>query len=190
MINQPLIDRTTLLWGIKGYATDLPIPNDDIITKYHSLWNVERSFRMTKSDLLARPIYHFKTTSITAHLLICIMALAVGKYLELTSKQTLRTILKKLKQVSDAHIVDKKLGKRPNGEQKFLEIQKNYLRFYKPRTNLQKSGKVRESICSDGSGICCLYIVSRIYSVAVLKSCYDGFDFASASLYFYCPKTC
>ena len=95
VINQPLIDRTTLLWGIKGYATDLPIPNDDIITKYHSLWNVERSFRMTKSDLLARPIYHFKTTSITAHLLICIMALAVGKYLELTSKQTLRTILKK-----------------------------------------------------------------------------------------------
>ena len=60
VINQPLIDRTTLLWGIKGYATDLPIPNDDIITKYHSLWNVERSFRMTKSDLLARPIYHSK----------------------------------------------------------------------------------------------------------------------------------
>ena len=129
VINQPLIDRTTLLWGIKGYATDLPIPNDDIITKYHSLWNVERSFRMTKSDLLARPIYHFKTTSITAHLLICIMALAVGKYLELTSKQTLRTILKKLKQVSDAHIVDKKTGEEaewraeiPGDTKELLEI--------------------------------------------------------------------
>lgn len=131
VINQPLIDRTTLLWGIKGYATDLDIPNDDIITKYHSLWNVEKSFRMTKSDLLARPIYHFKTTSITAHLLICVMALAVGKYFELTSKQTLRTILEKLKRVPDARIVDKETKEEawwraeiPGDTKELLEILK------------------------------------------------------------------
>jgi hypothetical protein len=49
---------------------------------YHQLWQIEKSFRMSKSDLRARPIYHHKRDSIEAHLTIVFAALAVSRWLE------------------------------------------------------------------------------------------------------------
>ena len=46
---------------------------------YHQLWQVEKSFRMSKSDLRARPIFHHKRESIEAHLTIVMAALAVAR---------------------------------------------------------------------------------------------------------------
>jgi hypothetical protein len=40
-----------------------------VIGSYHELWNIEKSFRMSKSDLQARPVYHRKRDSIEAHLI-------------------------------------------------------------------------------------------------------------------------
>ena len=45
-------------------------------------WNIEKSFRMSKSDLRARPIYHRKRDSIEAHLTIVFAALAVTRFIE------------------------------------------------------------------------------------------------------------
>lgn len=108
-INQILIEKTTRLLGIKGYYTNIPknqMGDEDVIAQYKNLWHVEQSFRMSKSDLMARPIYHHKEDSIKAHMLICFMALAAGKYLELKTGLSLRQVIDLLKQVQDARIVN------------------------------------------------------------------------------------
>ncbi len=111
IINEELIEKTTLLLGIKGYYTNLDKEsNETIIHQYHNLWHVEKSFRMAKSDLQTRPIYHVKNKAIQSHLLICFMALAVGTYLELTTKKSLQKILKLTKEAVDVKIRDKITG--------------------------------------------------------------------------------
>ena len=50
-----------------------------VISAYHQLWTIEKSFRMSKSDLQARPIYHHLRESIEAHLSIVFAALAVSR---------------------------------------------------------------------------------------------------------------
>jgi hypothetical protein len=81
-LNQTLINKAKALAGIKGYVTNLHIPDEQIISSYHQLWHVEQSFRMSKSDLKARPIFHYKRDSIEAHLTIVLAALAIGKTIE------------------------------------------------------------------------------------------------------------
>lgn len=105
-LNQTLIDRVRLLWGIKGYCTDLSLPSKTIIARYHNLWQVEKSFRMSKSDLLMRPVYHFKKQAIEAHILICVMALAVAKFMELKSGKSIRVVIGVLKKVVDARVLN------------------------------------------------------------------------------------
>src|SRR3989338_310284 len=82
-INTAVIEKTKLLLGIKGYHTDLTLPEQTIIDRYADLWQVERAFRISKHDLAARPVYHFRKQTIIAHLLICFISLAVLKYLEI-----------------------------------------------------------------------------------------------------------
>ena len=53
-----------------------------MIGAYHQLWHIEKSFRMSKHDLRARPIYHHKRESIDAHLAIVFAALAVTHFIE------------------------------------------------------------------------------------------------------------
>jgi len=105
-LNQKLIERTKLLWGIKGYFTDLSLPDGKIIDRYRNLWQVEKTFRMSKSDLLMRPVHHFKKQAIEAHVLICIMALAVAKFMELKSGKSIRVILDTLKKVTDTRVLN------------------------------------------------------------------------------------
>lgn len=106
-LNQKLIDKTKLLLGIKGYYTNLDkISNQDIIKQYHNLWRVEKAFRIAKSDLRTRPIYHFKNRTIQAHILICFMALCVAKYMEITTGKSVQYILNLLKSVTDARMLN------------------------------------------------------------------------------------
>ena len=53
-----------------------------MIGAYHQLWRIEKSFRMSKGDLAARPIYHRTEDSIRAHLAIVMAALAVTRVVE------------------------------------------------------------------------------------------------------------
>jgi len=111
VINEALIEKTKLLLGIKGYYTDLDKEtNETIIKQYHNLWHVEKSFRMAKSDLQTRPIYHFNNKAIHAHILICFMALALGTYMELSAKRSLQKILKLAKEAVEMKIKDKITG--------------------------------------------------------------------------------
>jgi transposase len=53
-----------------------------VIDAYHRLFQIEKSFRMSKHDLQARPIYHHQRDSIEAHLTIVFAALAVSRWIE------------------------------------------------------------------------------------------------------------
>jgi hypothetical protein len=88
-VNRELEAKTRELAGIKGYITNLaacpdgtPVTADFVISAYHRLFEIEKSFRMSKHDLQARPIYHRKRDSIEAHLTIVFAALAVSRWIE------------------------------------------------------------------------------------------------------------
>lgn len=53
-----------------------------MLTAYHNLWNVERAFRIAKSKIEIRPIFHFTRRRIEAHVCICFVVLKVYKELE------------------------------------------------------------------------------------------------------------
>lgn len=89
-INHELVAESRLKAGIKGYVTDLDIPAREVIDAYHQPFEVERSFRMAKSDLLARPIFHRKRDSIEAHLTIVFAALAISRRMQEKTGMTIR----------------------------------------------------------------------------------------------------
>ena len=82
-VNRELETKVRGLAGLKGYTTNLVEQTPDfVIGAYHQLWRIEKSFRMSKHDLQARPIYHHKRESIDAHMTIVFAALAVSHYIE------------------------------------------------------------------------------------------------------------
>jgi transposase len=82
-VNRELEAKARALAGLKGYVTNLENPDPEfVIGAYHRLWHIEKSFRMSKHDLAARPIYHHKQESIEAHLAIVFAALAITRFIE------------------------------------------------------------------------------------------------------------
>jgi hypothetical protein len=82
-VNRSLESKARGLAGWKGCTTNLTGASAEfVIDAYHRLWRIEKSFRMSKHDLQARPIYHHKRESIEAHLTIVFAALAVSHWVE------------------------------------------------------------------------------------------------------------
>ena len=109
-LNDELIEKTTKLLGVKGYYTDIEEPmagNKTIIERYHDLYKVEQAFRVSKNDLKMRPIFHFKEGPIKLHLLICFMALAVSKHIEIKAATSIRSFLTQCRKVTDARLLNK-----------------------------------------------------------------------------------
>ena len=68
--------------GLKGYITNSNLSEKEIIEQYHNLWQIEKAFRMSKTDLRIRPIYHRLRHRIEAHVCISFTAYAIYKELE------------------------------------------------------------------------------------------------------------
>ena len=98
-LNQALINKAYVLAGIKGYVTDLDLPPEKIIAAYHQLFEVEASFRMAKSDLKARPIFHRKRDAIEAHLTIVFTSLAISRRIEKLTGVSIKRIVKTLRPI-------------------------------------------------------------------------------------------
>lgn len=80
--------RNDLKWdGLKGYLTNTSLPKETVIAYYRQLWQIEKAFRITKSDLRVRPIFHYKRRRIEAHICIAFAACKVYKELERQLKQ-------------------------------------------------------------------------------------------------------
>jgi transposase len=71
-----------------------PVTAEFVIGAYHQLFQIEKSFRMAKSDLQARPAYHRKRDSIEAHLTIVFAALAVSRWIEHQTGWSMRKFVK------------------------------------------------------------------------------------------------
>jgi transposase len=68
--------------GLKGYVTNTKLPDDEVLEHYKNLWHIERAFRMSKTDLRIRPIYHRLRERIEAHICISFTAYCIYKELE------------------------------------------------------------------------------------------------------------
>jgi len=113
-LNQKLIDKTVKLLGIKGYYTNLNesvANNQTIIARYRELYRIEQAFRISKSDLQTRPIFHYKEEPIKLHLLICFMALIISKHVELQTETSIKTFIHECKKITDARLKNKITGK-------------------------------------------------------------------------------
>jgi hypothetical protein len=113
VFDDALREKSELLLGIKGYVTNISekkLDNTEVITSYHNLWRVEESFRMSKHDISARPIFHRVEDAVRAHVLTCFVALMIGKYLELSTGLSIRKIRDLLWNVTEAHIKDTVTG--------------------------------------------------------------------------------
>jgi transposase len=73
--------------GLKGYLTNSNMSKDEILQNYQQLWQIERAFRVTKTDLKIRPIYHYKKHRIEAHICLNFAAYKVYKELERQLKE-------------------------------------------------------------------------------------------------------
>ena len=99
-LDEAALARARRLVGLKGYLTNLPatiMPASEIINSYHSLWQVEASFRLSKSDLRARPVFHHDRDAIEAHLTVVMTALAVARHLQNATGLSIKKIVRTLR---------------------------------------------------------------------------------------------
>ncbi len=76
----------------------------EVIASYHELWHVEQSFRMSKTDLRARPMFHHTREAIEAHLTIVFTALAVSREAQHRTGLAIRNLIRQLRPLRSATI--------------------------------------------------------------------------------------
>ncbi|MDK2903917.1 MAG: hypothetical protein PWQ93_1836 [Clostridiales bacterium] len=87
-------------------TSEFDMPDDKVIDTYHGLWQIEESFKITKSTLDARPIFLRTPEHINAHFLICFIALLILRLVEhrIECKYRAARIVESLKQVTCNHV--------------------------------------------------------------------------------------
>jgi len=133
-LNPNKIAQDEKLDGIKGFITnDFNLAPNDVIAHYNNQYEVERAFRISKTDLRIRPIYHRLENRIKTHILICFVSYAVYKEFERKlklnnitfdfSQKLLRKIIEHLIAIK---IDDEIIPINPSGVQKqILDVIKN-----------------------------------------------------------------
>lgn len=114
-LNEKLIEKTKKLLGVKGYYTHIEesiLDNATIIARYHELYKIEQVFRIAKSDLQTRPIFHFKQEPIKLHILICFIALVISKHIELKAGISIRKFIDESKKIVDGVLLNKATNKK------------------------------------------------------------------------------
>lgn len=106
-LNTALINKSEQLEGLKGYITNVvDMLDSEVVSKYRELWKVEKAFRMSKTDLEARPIFHTARDKIEAHLTIVFASLAISRYVEIQTKKSIEKVVNILKKVKQLIIED------------------------------------------------------------------------------------
>jgi hypothetical protein len=107
VLDEASLARARRLVGLKGYVTNMPaqvMPAAEVISSYHDLWQVEASFRMSKTDLRARPLFARKRDAIEAHLTIVFTALAVSRVIQDRTGLAIRNVIRQLRPLRSATI--------------------------------------------------------------------------------------
>ena len=81
--------RNEARWdGYYGIETNCDhFSNEKILSAYHDLWRVEESFRIFKSHLEARPVFHWTPKRIKGHFVLCFIAFLLERTLEVKLKE-------------------------------------------------------------------------------------------------------
>jgi hypothetical protein len=106
-LDEAALARARRVAGLKGYVTNIPatvMRADEVIASYHDLWHVEQSFRMSKTDLQARPIFARTRDAIEAHLTIVFAALAISRTIQDRTGTSIRKVLRDLRPLRSATI--------------------------------------------------------------------------------------
>jgi hypothetical protein len=106
-LDEASLARARRLVGLKGYVSNIDaatMPAGGVIASYHDLWHVEQSFRMSKTDLRARPMFAHTRDAIEAHLTIVFTALAVSRELQQRTGLALRNVVRQLRPLRSATI--------------------------------------------------------------------------------------
>jgi transposase len=111
-INNALIAKAEKLEGLKGYLTNTRLDIQMVMDRYHDLWHIENSFRITKSDLEARPIFHRLDDTIKAHLVIVFAGLAISKYIEQSTGLSIKKVLKYSGRILTHTLVNVRTGEK------------------------------------------------------------------------------
>ncbi|NLT54978.1 MAG: IS1634 family transposase [Actinomycetales bacterium] len=107
ILDETALARARRLVGLKGYVTNIPadvMPAAEVISSYHDLWHVEQSFRMSKTDLRARPMFARTNDAIEAHLTIVFTALAVAREAQNRTGLSIRNLVRQLRTLRSATI--------------------------------------------------------------------------------------
>mgnify|MGYP000865423404 CR=1 FL=1 len=107
VLDEASLARARRLVGLKGYVTNIPadvMPPAEVISSYHDLWHVEQSFRMSKTDLRARPMFARTKDAIEAHLTIVFTALAVAREAQNRTGLAIRNLVRQLRTLRSATI--------------------------------------------------------------------------------------
>jgi len=92
-IDQEKLELDKRFDGYFAIRTNIKTPNTkELLVHYRGLWQIEASFRISKHNLEIRPIYHYNTKRILAHLLICYLSLALIRYVEFILKRAAQNI--------------------------------------------------------------------------------------------------
>lgn len=104
------IDKLREEEALDGYyviiTSEYKESDDKIIDIYRGLWRIEESFRVTKSDLEARPVFVSTKDHIDAHFLICFVSLVMARILEMQTnhKYSITRLLESLRKAQCSHI--------------------------------------------------------------------------------------
>jgi len=98
--------------SLDGYyiisTSEIEKSDTEIIEMYRGLWRIEETFRVTKSDLAARPVFVSRKDHIEAHFLICFVALLIIRILQLKTewKYSAHALATTLKDASGSYFAD------------------------------------------------------------------------------------
>lgn len=117
--------------GLKGYSTNTGLTPNQVIENYNNLWFIEKAFRISKTDLKVRPVYHRVLDRIQAHICICFVAYAVYKELEreLISAQIGFSAEKAIEMTKDMQQITYWLPKSKQLKNKLLNLNEDQTRL-------------------------------------------------------------
>lgn len=89
-------------------TSETKMPDHEVAKAYHGLWEIERSFRITKTNLESRPVYLSRENRINAHFLTCFIALLILRLLckRLEGKYAPEQVIKSLKKYQVCFLKD------------------------------------------------------------------------------------
>ena len=108
-LNQDKITQEEELDGYYAIVTsELDKSDGEIIDLYRGLWKIEESFKVTKSDLEARPVYVSHKDHIEAHFLICFVALFLLRLLEkrTNNQYSTRMLIETMQRITGTYLQD------------------------------------------------------------------------------------